>query len=117
MIDPRLCVKRGSATFAAMGDYVRIYRSFSPKAYYLKIFNADGYEYMWKSGYFRWLWLAKWHGVWKARKYLATDATQIAPQVEKITSFTPSMREGLFEARRKENGGTSVRIFIEQVEL
>lgn len=100
-----------------MSDRVRIYRSFTPKSYYLLIFNGEDYQYQWKSRYYRWLWLARWHGVRAARKYLKR-ATSLVPERPKrrVLSLEARSAGGLFE-HAQVGKKLQTRIFIEQVTL
>lgn len=99
-----------------MGDYLKIYRRWTPRGYFLKAFNNENYEYMWVSRSYPWLWLAKWHGIKAARKYLAGKTLASDHQVD-ITSLRKiSHGDGFFE-QHKVPGGTVSRIFIEQVNL
>ena len=100
-----------------MDSYVKIYRSFTPRRFYLKAFNSEDYEYMWMSRTYRWLWLARWHGVRAARKHLALGALVASGRKVKIISMNRlSHSPGFFE-ESKELRGWSTRIFIERIEL
>lgn len=111
--------------YSGMGDYVRIYRAFSPRHdFYLVIFNSEGYEYLWKSPRYWFFWTARWRGIKAARKYLATEAAQIAPQRNQIISQRPLLTsKGFFETRKVPETqrtllpGRSTRLFIEEVNL
>lgn len=49
------------------------------KRYYVIAFDEQGYEYMWRSPRYRWLWLARVFGPRDARAYIARGLAQTGP--------------------------------------
>lgn len=60
-----------------VGDYIKIYRGRASKRYYVIAFNEFGYEYMWRSPRYRWLWRARIRGRMAAQDYISAGYSRI----------------------------------------
>lgn len=104
-----------------MGDYIRIYRAFTPHNrlwghFYVKAFSEDHHEYMWTSRDYPWLWMAKWLGPKAARAYISKGLAQVEPSPMEIVRLNPALSGVTFETR-KVPGGISTRVYIEKIQL